>query len=634
MARFRVSTLLDGLIAGLAAAAVVATIVFGGIAAVSRQSTLVLVVTIAYPVADLLLVMLVVGFFAVSGWRPGRAWLTLGAGMLIQGFADAVYLLQAAAGTYVEATWLDWLWLVSFALNAAAAWQISREPKAPTEDWRALATPATATLLAAGVLGSQSLSGEHRVAVVLALAAIGLATLRTSLTFREVRGLAEVRRQALTDDLTGLPNRRSLNRAIDERMAEGVPFALMLIDLDGFKEINDTLGHSVGDTLLALVGRRFGDARRASDHLARLGGDEFALLAGGPLDKEGAMTAARNILDSLTAPFPLDPVLVTMEASVGIAMFPAHGTSASQLLAYADVAMYNAKRGHVECVLYDPRFNAHSVDKLTAVGELRRGLARGELVVYYQPQVDLLTGELVGLEALARWAHPERGLLAPAEFLHLVEHTNAMRPFTDQLLSQVLSQLQQWSGGALSVPISVNIAAPSLVDVGFPSTVSTLLREHEVSARLLVIEVTENAVMADADRAVHILERLRDIGVLVSIDDFGTGMSSLQRLRSMPVDELKIDRSFVTNMVDDDRDAASVEAAVTLGRRLRLRVVAEGVESVAVRAELIALGCVRAQGYLYSAPLPAAALEQWAGRRDTSPGRHPDAASQLPNVSA
>lgn len=613
--RFRASTTLDGLLAGLAAAAVVATVVFDGLAAVSGQSTLVLVVTVAYPVADLLIIVLVVGFFAVTGSRPDRSWLILGAGLILQGIADAVYLFQIARGTYVEATWLDWLWLAAVALTAAAAWVTPAEHRVKEHDWSALATPAVATLVAAAVLFAEAIRGNQLVAVVLASAAIIVAAVRTSLTFREVRDVAEVRKQSLTDELTGLPNRRSLNRVIEAQLAAGEPFAVLLIDMDAFKEINDTLGHQVGDTLLALVGQRFGENQRVNDQFARLGGDEFAMVVGGPLDDEVAVGVARDLLGSLNEPFLLDPVRVTVEASVGVAMFPAHGTTASQLLAHADVAMYQAKRGQTEYALYDPAANAHSLDRLKATSDLRRGIADGEVVVHYQPQMDLLTGDLVGLEALARWAHPEQGLLAPKQFLYLLEHTHAMRALTERVLQEVVAQLPLWANSPLFVPISVNVSAPNLVDVSFPEHVLSLLRESDLAPDLLVIEVTENAVMTDADRAVRILQELRSRGIMVSIDDFGTGRSSLQRLRSLPVDELKIDRTFVTGMVADDRDAAIVEAAVTLGRRLHLRVVAEGVECADSRDRLIELGCTRAQGFHYAAPLPAAALEQWMSQR-------------------
>ena len=623
---FTTSTWLDGLVSGLAAAAFVATIAFDGLALASGQSTLTLMVAMAYPIADVLLVLLVIGFLAVTGWRPGRAWLLLGSGLLIQALADAVYLFQAADYTYVEATWLDCLWVIAALLTAAAAWGSSAKQTTVVSDWRTLATPIVSVSIATAVLALQALTGDRQVAVSLAVGTILVATLRAGFALHEVRALADSRREALTDELTGLPNRRRLLSALNLRMREGESFAVLLLDLDGFKEINDTLGHGTGDLLLTQVAQRLEESRRSNDILCRLGGDEFAMIAAGPLDPAGASMAARRVAAALSESFQLGAVTVTVEGSVGVAMFPDHGASASDLLSRADVAMYQAKRDRSEHAIYDPARNDHSVDRLRVVAEVREGLARGELVVHYQPQVELRTGSLIGLEALSRWQHPERGLLGPDAFLPAVEHTSVMRPFTEELLRTVLRQMDEWRGGPVDVPVSVNVAAPNLVDRTFSATVARLLAEHGVRPDQLVIEVTENAVLADAERALCVLHELRDLGVGLSIDDFGTGLSSLQRLRMLPVDELKIDKSFVAGLPDDIRDTAVVEASVTLARRMGLSVIAEGVETEDVRQILLGLGCARAQGFYFAKALSPESLEAWVAAL-SPPAQHriPDA---------
>jgi diguanylate cyclase len=429
-----------------------------------------------------------------------------------------------------------------------------------------------------------------------------LSVARTALTFREVRHLAETRRQALTDDLTGLPNRRALGRQIAAELATGRPTALLLIDLDGFKELNDTLGHQVGDLLLEQLSARLA-ASAESDFFARLGGDEFALVLSGCADVACATRAAERMRESLEEPFVLDDIPMQIDASVGLALFPEHAATDVELLKHADIAMYQAKRDRSGISAYREERDEHSRDRLVLLGELRAGIPRGELAVHYQPQVDIATGELSGLEALVRWEHPVHGRLMPPAFLPAVEQTSLMRPFTERVIADALAQAAAWADGPLDVPIAVNVAAANLVDADFPATVERLLRTAGIAPDRLCVEVTENAVMTDTERTVTVLARLRDLGVRVSIDDFGTGHSSLARLKQLPVDELKIDKDFVFHMDTDDRDAAIVEAAVTLARRLDLAVVAEGVERAEQLHELRALGCERAQGNLFSSPL-------------------------------
>ena len=608
---FHRSTWLDGLVAGLAAAAFSAAIAYDVLISHAGGQPLVVAVNLAYPIADLLLITTVVCVFGFTGWRPGRAWLLLGLGMLGNCLADGTYLVQAAHDTYVQGTWLDAVWPVAFLVMALAAWQPLPARGAQGGEWRALAIPSVSTLVAVGVLVASALGDEHRIAIVLAAAAIVLSVARTTITFREVRQLGETRRQALTDDLTGLPNRRALARRLDAGIAARHATGLLLVDLDGFKELNDTLGHHVGDLLLERLGARLADHVRAQDLFARLGGDEFAVVLAATTEVEAAQVAADRLRASLEEPFVLDGIPVQIDASIGVALFPKHAETAVELLKHADIAMYQAKRDRSAISLYREERDEHSRDRLVLLGELRAGIPRGELELHFQPQVDIATGRLSGLEALVRWQHPTHGRLMPAAFLPSVEQTSLMRPFTERVIAGVPDRAAAWSAGPLDVPIAVNVAAANLLDVDFPATVAGLLRDAGIAPDRLCIEVTENAVMADTERTMGVLARLRDLGVRLSIDDFGTGHSSLARLKHLPVDELKIDKDFVFHMDEDDRDAAIVEAAVTLAQRLSLAVVAEGVETTAAWDRLRDLGCHHAQGFLVSRPLPPDDLAVW-----------------------
>jgi len=620
---FHRSTWLDGLVAGLTAAAFSAAVAYDVVIAHAAGRPIVVAVNLAYPIADLLLIATVVCVFGVTGWRPGRGWLLLGAGLLANSLADAIYLVQAAGDTYVQGTWLDAVWPCAFLVMALAAWQPLPEGAARVGDWRALAVPSVSTVVAVGVLTTSALGATHRIAVGLAAAAVLLSVARTAMTFREIRLLGETRRAALTDELTGLPNRRALTRRLEAEIAAGRPTALLLVDLDGFKELNDTLGHHVGDLLLEHLGARLAERTRREDLLARLGGDEFAVVLTGTVDAAAANGAAERLRHALEAPFALDGIPVQVDASVGFALFPEHAATGVELLKRADVAMYQAKRDGLGISPYREERDEHSRDRLVLLGELRAGIARGELELHYQPQVDLATGCVVGLEALVRWQHPVHGRLMPPAFLPAVEQTSLMRPFTERVVADALAAAAAWCGGPLDVPIAVNVAAANLLDPGFPDTVAALLRETGIGPDRLCVEVTENAVMTDTDRTMGVLSRLRRLGVRLAVDDFGTGHSSLARLKHLPVDELKIDRGFVFTMDEDDRDAAIVEAAVTLARRLSLSVVAEGVETPASWARLGELGCDTAQGFLLSRPLPPAELEAWVAARAAEAGGAP-----------
>ena len=387
----------------------------------------------------------------------------------------------------------------------------------------------------------------------------------------------------------------------------------MLIDLDRFKEVNDTMGHEQGDRLLVEVSARLGQLLRGERLLARLGGDEFAVLAVVP--HRGAVgEVATRLHRALALPFDLGGVAIELGASIGIALQPDHGEDVSTLLRHADVAMYEAKRGGSRIETYSSARDPYSPERLKLLGDLRRALDHDELVLHFQPKVALSTGRVIGVEALVRWQHPERGLLGPDEFLALAERTGLIADITRWVLDAAVRQCAAWRRAGIELPVAVNLAAANIVDTPLPEAVAAVLQRWEVPGRLLECEISEDTVMGDPRRATDVLERLRGLGVRLSLDDFGTGHSSLSYLKRLPLDEVKIDRSFVIGMADDPSDAAIVRSTIDLARHLGLEVVAEGVETTEVLDVLAALECDVAQGFLLSRPLPAAEFDGWLGR--------------------
>jgi len=413
---------------------------------------------------------------------------------------------------------------------------------------------------------------------------------------------------------------------------------VLLMDVDRFKEVNDTLGHGTGDLLLEQVGKRLRACLRASDTVARLGGDEFAVLAPGLSDADAAIALAQKLRAALDAPFDLgDLGQLHAEASVGVALYPDHGDDADALIQHADVAMYAAKHAHGGAALYDRGSDRYSPERLALIGELRGAIERDELVLHYQPKVQLVDiGAGIGAEALVRWNHPERGMLAPGELIPLAEHTGLMRPLTLWVLETALRQSGNWREQGLDIAIAVNLSAANLTDVSLPDDVEQLLRRFAVPPGRLTLEITESTAMADPARASAVLRRLGEIGAGLAIDDFGTGHSSLAYLRSLPVNELKIDRSFVINMAADPGDAVIVRSTIDLGHNLGLRVVAEGAEDESALRWLSDHGCDLVQGYGISPPLPASELPGWldhwradARSHDIEPGPEAAAAASL-----
>ena len=430
------------------------------------------------------------------------------------------------------------------------------------------------------------------------------------------------RHQATHDALTGLPNWELLRDRLEQALAGASrstgEVALLLIDLDRFKDINDSLGHSYGDKLLCQVGPRLRSVLRDGDTLARLGGDEFAVLLP-TVDGVGeAESVAERLREALHRPFDVDGVSLDVEASVGIVLSPWHGTDTEELLRNADIAMYAAKELKAGAVVFRPEDHVTAPWRLTVLGDLRRALEDGdELFLNFQPKYTLDRERIEGVEALLRWQHPTEGLIPPGEFIPVAEGTGIILRLTERVLGLAMAQMRVWLDAGHAVPVAVNLSTRCLLDADLPNLVRRLLAEHDVPASLLRLEVTESAVMGDAARCMEVLQRLHDLGVHLSIDDFGTGYSSMAYLRRLPVDELKIDRSFVLGMTTTQADAVLVRTAIDLGHNLGLTVVAEGVEGAEHVAALRELGCDIAQGYHYARPMPGVQMGELLDRVGT-----------------
>jgi diguanylate cyclase (GGDEF)-like protein/PAS domain S-box-containing protein len=425
-----------------------------------------------------------------------------------------------------------------------------------------------------------------------------------------------LRHQAMHDGLTDLPNRMMLfdrlSAALEEARSEGRLIALLIMDLDRFKDVNDTFGHHFGDVLLKQVAFRLRNQLHSDDTVARLGGDEFAIVLTSAIDANAVAMTARRILNTLQQPFFVEGQVLEVGASIGIALYPKHGSDARTLMRRADVAMYATKQTSSGFTFHERDDQDSRVpDQLSLVVEMRGGIEREEFELYYQPKRHLRSGLMTRAEVLIRWNHPTRGLLFPASFIPIAERTGLIKVMTDWILDHALQQCREWQDAGAPVHIAVNVSAKSLLEETLPSKVQSLLDKWNVDPRFLKIEITESSIMADPAHALAIMSMLQSMGVRLSVDDFGTGYSSLTHLRELPIDEIKIDKSFVLGMTTSDADAAIVRTVIDLAHNLGKQVCAEGVEDVETLRRLEGLGCDLAQGYFISRPVPAAALMTW-----------------------
>jgi diguanylate cyclase (GGDEF)-like protein len=457
---------------------------------------------------------------------------------------------------------------------------------------------------------------SHDKRMIVLLVSIGLALLWAVLYRIVARASLRLRRQseenyqlARHDPLTGLPNRTLFLERLAEALRREQPqrgaAAVLLVDIDGFKEISNTLGTPVGDYVLCEVGRRLRSALGDDTLVARMGGDEYALLCPWTRGVPGALALAATAQSSFEQPIALEGVALNVEASIGIAVMREHAEEQDTLLQRASLALARAKSHYSRVEVYSPAYERFDATQLTLLGQVRQALERGEFILHYQPKIDLQTRRITGVEALLRWDHPEHGLLPPLRFIPLIEQTALVGPVTLHVIAEALRQMSCWRELGLRLGISVNLSARNLIDSELPAQVERLLGEHSVPADQLTVEVTESATLTDPERAVRVLSALRASGIAVSIDDFGTGNASIEYLTRLPANEIKIDKSFITDISDDSRAEAIVHSTIDLARHLGLRVVAEGIETEAVLDHLATLGCDTGQGYFISRPLPA-----------------------------
>lgn len=422
---------------------------------------------------------------------------------------------------------------------------------------------------------------------------------------------------AYHDQLTGLPNRNFLYDKIDGLIRDGglrrSSFVVLMMDLNQFKEINDSMGHQAGDKLIQYVATRIKKILRVTDIFVRLGGDEFAVLLPGA-DEKTAKTVAQSIVQFMREPFKVDRRQIPIGLSIGLARYPDDGTSADMLIQHADVAMYQAKDSGTGYAVYDASADQYTTDRLNMLCNLRDAMDNHEITLYYQPIVDLGRGNVWGVEALARWQHAELGMVMPSEFIPLAVQSNLMRPLSQYILQAAIQQMAQWRDDGIELRMSVNLSVHDIQDVLLPEKLRSLIERYRINPARLVLEITESSVMTDSHSVRVVIEQLHDMGVTLAIDDFGTGYSSLAYLKQIPADEIKIDKSFVRDMTRDDNDAVIVRTTIDLAHNMGRQVIAEGVEDREAYDLLEILRCDLVQGYYICKPLPEPKLRQWLAR--------------------
>jgi diguanylate cyclase (GGDEF)-like protein len=547
-------------------------------------------------------------------FNAGQYNVSVAAGWLVMVAAGHTPTLEHPLAGFAghDLVWVVGVWIAYFATNdilvsGALAWRESFLAILFNDFWHyAAMTFAVLALSPVVVILAQS-----------AWILMPLLLIPLLLVYRTAQLSLEMEHQAGHDSLTGLPNRTNLLRSLNEVLArsrrDGLSFGLLLIDLDHFKEVNDTLGHHVGDQILIHFAGRLTGSVRESDLVARLGGDEFAVILP-EADLDTVRLIANRIRSSLADPMALDGMLFDIEASIGMSMHPEHGERPADLLRLADVAMYDAKETRSGIATYSAQRDRNSADRLGLLGELRQALDDDALELHYQPKLSLRDGRLLGVEALIRWDHPMRGFVAPDEFIPLAERSGIMPQLTERVVSLALSQMAEWRHEQFNVQVAINVSVTDLAGGRLPSLVSDGLRAHGLPAGMLQLEITERVVAQEPDELNLVLQELAELGVTLSLDDFGTGYSSLLRLQSLPVDEIKIDRAFVSRLSAQDSAPGIVQAVIDLAHALGVPAIAEGVETEQEWTTLRALGCDGAQGWHIAAPMTPAAMTDWIRR--------------------
>jgi diguanylate cyclase len=564
-------------------------------------------ILLAYPICAVVVMAACCGALGVVGRTRGRHFLLWVLGMLVFGGGDVFYAYRLANHTYEVGTLLDVTWALGVVMLATGATRL-RPPEHRTipgpRSFLVTSVAAAATVL---VLAAAPPWVEDPLPTVLALMAMATCTVRFALVFRQLRELAAVRQQARTDELTGAANRRGLYFALDQRLECEEGFGLLLIDLDHFKEVNDSFGHAAGDALLKGVVTRFAKALEELETphlLARLGGDEFAVLLHEVGSRDAAEVCANALQESLQAPMELDEVVLHVQASIGIAVAPEHASNRADMLFAADAAMYAAKSAGEPVCYFSPTAGGDRRKRLEIAEDLFTALDNDELTVEYQP-IMTADGQLEAAEALVRWEHPTKGRLSPAEFLDIAERYRLTPAIARRVLDVALTDLRRWRADGAVLRLSVNVSASDLRDEKLVDIVASALLTHGVPPSALTIEITETAMMRDPETASTVMHALDDLGVRLAIDDYGTGYSSLEYLLKLPINELKLDRAFSKHLVHELRSVAIVRSTVDLTHALGLRMVAEGVENQNTLEILQELECDLVQGWHLGRPVPA-----------------------------
>ena len=598
------ATWVNGLICATGGGALVSVVVVPALRQMAGGDMIAVLVHLAYPIASAALLVLLCTAVALYGKRLSPANVVLASGLLVFLAVDIIHLVEVMKGIPTSSgRYPQVMWLVATTAIAWAAWLPDSRPAGfPHTQWlqRSFIGPVAFGVTAVGILVTATQVRITGVAVALAATTLLLVLGRAVVTIADVRTLSAARFEASTDELTGLANRRSFRRILEQALAAPAqPVAVLLLDLDRFKEVNDSLGHHVGDELLRLVAARLQSTVRSVDVLARLGGDEFAVLVR-TSNRATAVSLAERILGEVRRPFELENVRLHIGASLGIAHAPDDTEDPVQLLRRADVAMYRAKYAGGGHAASETTSDAQRQDSFQLTEDLRSALTHGDLEAWYQPKCDITTGRIIGTEALVRWPHPERGLLLPPGFLDLAATAGLMPSLTEQMISMSLGQLARWRDAGFDLSVAVNLDAGTLVDDSLPDKIEVVLAQHGLPAAAVTLEITEANFITNRATAISTLTKIRALGVRASLDDYGTGYSSLSYLRDLPIDEIKLDRSFVADVISDRRTAAIISSTIELAHHLGLTVVAEGVETAAQQQRLADMGCDTMQGYLIS----------------------------------
>lgn len=576
----------------------------------SGQEGLSLLLALIYPLADVTLAVVVLGQALLLMRSDRTKSVMLGMAFLCMAAADSGLALQVSASTYDFGNVSNILWGLGFALLVGAACRPEQSVIRAVPKVAGTPVLVGAGMVALAVLAihpDETLAFYTLPPAILTIVAVAA---RMALALRDANRANEAFALSETDDLTKLPNRRAVRAWLAEGLAVNRPLSLMLLDLDGFKEINDSLGHRAGDTVLTLVAVRMREAVEQNVKVARLGGDEFAIILEST-DEIDLMETAHGVLRELAKPIVVDGIEICPSGSIGVTVALSTENDSSEVLRRADVAMYQAKNSGLGVALYDAQLDEFSRSRLQLAEELRRGIAEGQIEVWYQPQLDAATMSVSGLEALVRWRHPTQGLISPVSFLPAARRAGLMGPLSDAVAERAVKDFLMIQSAGIDLRIAINCAPPELLGPSFLPLLYALISTHDIPVDKLVLEVTEDSFLADPQHTREVLLMLRSNGVQVSIDDYGTGFSSLTYLRNLPVQELKIDRTLIANVAADDRIRMIVASTIQLAHALDMRIVAEGVENAADLAALIAMGIDQVQGYHLGRPMPSSQIIQW-----------------------